>query len=89
MLAIEITRLDGQVIFVKAGWQLWDWVNGGKARLWLVRANCGCADRGGSWEKCRSHADGQKHRLIQLASDGLPEDMNLETFTVCSNVLNK
>jgi len=89
MLAIEITRADGQVVFIKAGWQLWDWANGGTARLWLVRANCGCADRGGKWEQCRAHMDGQKHRLIQLASDGLPEDLKLETFTACSKVLNK
>lgn len=69
MLALELMQSDGQVHLIRAGWQLWDWVDGTDARLWLIRAECGCADRGGRWEKCRGHAEMSAHRVIQLGSD--------------------
>lgn len=74
MLVLELTQPDGQVALIKAGWQLWDWTDGGTGRLWLIRGECGCADRGGKWEKCSGHGAAVGHRVIQLASDGKPED---------------
>jgi hypothetical protein len=81
---MELTHGDGQVSLIRAGWQLWDWEDGGKARLWLVRAECGCADRGGKWESCAGHTAAVGHRLIQLASDWRPLDPKDGTSVVRS-----
>ena len=84
MLALELTQSDGQVTLVKAGWQLWDWVDGGSGRLWLIRAECGCADRGGKRESCKGHAAAVGHRVIQLATDGLPLELEDPTPVIHS-----
>lgn len=89
MLALELTHSDGQVTLVKAGWQLWDWACGGRARLWLVRGECGCAERNGKRESCPGHTAVVGHRVIQLASDGLPLELEIGPFVNSSKVLNK
>ena len=89
MLALQMTHNDGQVTLVRAGWQLWDWACGGRARLWLIRAECGCADRNGKRESCLRHMEVVSYKVIQLATDGLPLEIENWISAESSTVLIK
>lgn len=69
MLAIELARQDNQVTLVRAGWQLWDWEDGGAAQLWVLRGECGCVALADTFISCKAHKAVVSRRVIQISAD--------------------